>query len=119
MWLWHRVEYVHPDHHYWFSYYTATHFLQKNGFRVEEVYVYSFKPIRISQLMTRRLTRDGVKEEGRLTVKKIPLSLPFKQVVTWMCSLPGLLVSAVLLRINPFWGDGIIIVARMSSPVLK
>jgi len=119
IWLFRRVEYVHPDHHYWFSYHTATHLLKENGFRVEEVYVYSFKPIRISQFMTRRLARDGVKEENRLTVKKTPFSLPFKQVVTWMCSLPGLLVSAVLLRINPFWGDGIIIVARISSHALK
>ncbi len=119
IWLFHRVEYVHPDHHYWFSYYTATHFLLKNGFRVEEVYVYSFKPIRISQFITRRPARNGAKEENRLTIKKTPFSMPLKQVVTWMCSLPGLLVSAVLLRINPFWGDGIIIVARINSHGLK
>jgi len=120
MWLFHRVEYVHPDHHYWFSYYTVTHFLQKNGFHIEEVYVYSFNPVHISQAMSRRRARKKVQEENGLTVEKTSFFSPsLKQTVTWIASLPRLFVSAVLLKINPFWGDGIIIVARVNSYVIS
>lgn len=41
--LLHGVEYIHPDHNYWFSYATVTNLLKKAGFEIREVYVYSFE----------------------------------------------------------------------------
>ncbi len=41
IWLLRGVEYVHPDHNYWFSYLTLTNLLHKNNFDISELYVYA------------------------------------------------------------------------------
>ena len=56
LWLLRGVEYVHPDHNYWFSYHTVTNLLRKSGLAIHEVYVYSFEkilPCRIGKFLGR------------------------------------------------------------------
>ena len=114
--LFRRIEYVHPDHYYWFSYHTITNFLQKNGFEIEKVYVYFFQPLHLFKTSIRKLSpgkkvhKNGF-ERGKPT---FPIAL-VRRVVNYVRSLPRSLTTAFLLRINPFFGDGIIIVARVNT----
>lgn len=36
------IEYVHPDHNYWFSYHTITNLMRKHGYIIRSVAAYSF-----------------------------------------------------------------------------
>jgi 2-polyprenyl-3-methyl-5-hydroxy-6-metoxy-1,4-benzoquinol methylase len=79
-------EYVHPDHNYWFSFKTITTLVQKHGYSIKEIYVYASGPTRIKTCLAKT-------------------NLPLR----WLRCLANTLLSAFLLKLNPFFGDGIIL----------
>ena len=115
--LLHRVEYVHPDHHYWFSYHTITSLVQENGFGIEKVYVYSFQPVYLFATRIRKPSPGKKGYENRVEMKNTVSSLMslVRGVLNYVRILPRSLMIAFLLKINPFFGDGIIIVARVNT----
>lgn len=116
LWLLRGVEYVHPDHNYWFSYHTGTNLLQKNGYEIQELYVYSFQPRTImpKTVGENRPTNRGLgtTEAAAPTLPPWPRRLP-SQILRYVLSLPRRLAVAALYRTTVFWGDGIILVARV------
>lgn len=109
LWLFRGVEYVHPDHHYWFSYYTARRLLEKNGFDVKSVMVYSFQSPGI--LSKKRLPKGSAPLEKSEDQEKYFL----EKGKNYIRALPKRLISSFLLKRTPFWGDGIILVAQIST----
>ena len=118
LWLLRGVEFVHPDHNYWFSYHTVTNLVRKNGFAVSEVYAYSFQsvgvlPGRVAKFF-HRAGDDKIRPGQTATVSSTPS--PFlRRVISYARSLPKRLVTSSLYRTTPFWGDGIIIVAQRNE----
>jgi hypothetical protein len=90
------VEYVHHDHNYWFSYNTITTLIKKHGYEVRDVVVYTFQPIGTApvQAMARRAPRLFTR---------------------YLRAVPRLLMARLLYRLNPFWGDGLIVVSRLKA----
>jgi len=104
-WLFRGVEYVHPDHYYWFSYYTVCHLLEKKGFDVKSVTVYSFQKPGI-------LAHKGLLEG--CTPSEEQQTFFVKKCMGYISALPKRLITSFLLKRSPFWGDGIILVARIT-----
>jgi SAM-dependent methyltransferase len=117
IWLLRGVEYVHPDHNYWFSYLTATNLIRKGGFEIERVYVYSFQPLGVfPNVFGRFFKKAGTGEIATKAANGPALPAPLLQR-SWMYfrSLPRRLLTSLLYRRTPFWGDGLIITARLSA----
>jgi hypothetical protein len=117
-WLLRGVEFVHPDHNYWFSYHTAVNLLRKNGFEIRRVYVYSFQPLHILPPKLRRLFRMHDGDSIGVDTKRASLasSAPLSQrSFRYLRSLPRRLAVSLLYHRTPFWGDGIIVVARLAK----
>ncbi len=122
LWLFRGVEYIHPDHNYWFSYFTVTNLLEKNGFKVEEVYVYSFQPTGVLPARIRRfLKKRGLKENVAKGVTPPSISLTFSapsfldRTLRYARTLPRRILVSMLYGRTPFWGDGIILIARRNA----
>ncbi|MEM2146867.1 MAG: glycosyltransferase [Candidatus Jordarchaeaceae archaeon] len=81
-WLFKGVEYIHPDHKYWFSWHTITKLLSEMEFRIHEVYAYSFSPESIHIAMNELFDKNLLAERDKL-----------KHVI-------------------PFFSDGFIIIAK-------
>jgi SAM-dependent methyltransferase len=116
-WLFRGIEYVHPDHNYWFSYHTATNLLRKSYFEICEVYVYTFQQLRILPSRMRSIV-DGKKTvtKNSDTGKNRPFSKPFFDLISsYLRSFPRRLVVSLLYKRTPFWGDGIIIIAKTAG----
>jgi len=114
LWLLRGVEYVHPDHNYWFSYHTVTNLLRKSGLAIHEVCVYSFQSTKI---LPRRIGKFfGRKNAG--TDLSSGVGAGFLSSSVWIravgyCkSMPRRLLTCLLYKRTPFWGDGIIVVCR-------
>ena len=117
IWLFRGIEYVHPDHNYWFSYHTATNLLRKSYFEISEVYVYTFQPLRILPSRMHRIVegKEGVKKNLD-TGNDRPASKSFFELFSsYFRSLPRRLVVSLLYKRTPFWGDGIIIIAKSTG----
>jgi hypothetical protein len=117
IWMFRGVEYVHPDHNYWFSYHTATNLLRKSYFDISELYVYTFQPLRILPNRLHRTVegKEGVKK-NRDTGKERPASKSiFELFYSSLRSLPRRLAVSLLYKKTPFWGDGIIIIAKYTG----
>lgn len=107
------VELVHPDHNYRFSYQTLRNTLSKSGFRVDEMYVYSFESTRLLPVPFRRsMTRwneRGVSRADRTGCENGRGSVPSRaRVATYVSGIPRSLLVGALYRTTPFWGDGLI-----------
>jgi SAM-dependent methyltransferase len=98
--LWKGVELVHPDHNYWFSYVTIRNVLEKSGFGVESIALYTNESIAIVPVALKRLRGS------------IDASSPPEGVRTYLRRLPRRLLARTLLRRTPFWADGVIAAAR-------
>jgi 2-polyprenyl-3-methyl-5-hydroxy-6-metoxy-1,4-benzoquinol methylase len=115
-WLLRGVEFVHPDHNYWFSYHTITNLVQKSGFTLKDVYVYSFQyrtvlPAGIRRSFNHTGDKDVAKSEGVAFASSV--SVPFlNRLVNYFRSVPKRLLISFLYKRTPFWGDGIIVVAQ-------
>lgn len=120
-------EFVHPDHNYWFSYKTLDTLLKKNGYRIEEMLVYSFfdytlplsKILKrflrklVANFRTRRLAENAnittmmskTKNKQQRSILKMALSS-----IKWMLEY---LIRKYLYNHNPFFvSDGIIVVVK-------
>lgn len=116
LWLLRGVEYVHPDHNYWFSYVTATNLLRKSGFDVTAVYAYTFQPRAGLPNVVRRLLRRPMPS---MPSSSSPTSIAnavsphfLVRGVDYLRSLPKRLLVSALYRTTVFWGDGLILVAQ-------
>ncbi len=117
LWLLRGIEYIHPDHNYWFSYQTVTNLFRKNGFEIQQLYVYSFQLYNLFPSKFKRISRPATPEmvSGRM---KQPGGLPplwMKLIVRYFKSLPKRFLVSFLYRCTPFWGDGLIIVSRLAA----
>ena len=117
IWLFRGIEYVHPDHNYWFSYHTATNLLRKNNFEISDIYVYTFQQSEILPSRMRRLVEGkGGVTKNHDTGKDRPASKSFFELFySYLKSLPKRLLVSFLYKRTPFWGDGIIIIAKSSG----
>ena len=117
LWLLRGIEYVHPDHNYWFSYVTATNLLRKSGLQVTEVFAYSFQPRAGLPNVARRILRRSAPPAPA------PAAAPPRAVngvsphllvrgLDYVRSLPKRVLASALYRTTPFWGDGLILVAQ-------
>jgi hypothetical protein len=117
-WMLKGVEYVHPDHNYWFSYYTATNLLRKKGFEIREVAVYS---LQYFEVVPRRFKRRP-KPTGSGTTETVGADLPptrpplARRLVNYAQVLPRRLLMNFLFRRTSFWGDGLFIIAKVAKP---
>lgn len=113
------VEYVHPDHNYWFSYHTANNLLRKTGFAVREVCVYSFQPTSLlPSPFRRRANGADVSVTGGVGRDERPAhsDRPRSRALAYLRSLPRRLIVSFLRGRSAFWGDGLIIVATLPEP---
>jgi 2-polyprenyl-3-methyl-5-hydroxy-6-metoxy-1,4-benzoquinol methylase len=119
LWLMRRVEFVHPDHNYWFSYATSTHLVRQSGLEIQNTYMYSLQP---SDLFTTRRRRLGsrrrkpvdISAEG--TVLRSMNSVPAaRRILHYLGTFPRRALFSTLYCINPFFADGIVIVARVAG----
>ncbi|MEZ4735130.1 MAG: methyltransferase domain-containing protein [Caldilineaceae bacterium] len=123
MWLTRGVEYVHPDHNFWFSYVTLNNLLQKTGYTTEAFYTYSSVG---RSLLPRRFRRQPdqlaysqqatpVAKEADLPLSDPPSTLSFPaKVFTYFSNLPKVTFINLMLRFSPYFGDGLIAVAKRS-----
>ena len=114
LWLLRGVEYVHPDHNYWFSYLTITNLLRKNNYDIRELYVYaSFteKGIIPGPLKNREGSSKSNEKSART---RSSVTFP-QRVYQYLISLPKRALSTFLFSRTPFWGDGIIVVSFLSD----
>jgi len=117
IWLLRGIEYVHPDHSYWFSYHTATNLLRKNNYKISEVYVYTFIPAEIVPGRIRSIfnkKRGGSKKREAENELITSMSL-MKLIFSYCKSFPRRLVGSLLYKRTPFWGDGIILVSTSAG----
>lgn len=91
LFLFRGVEYVHPDHNYWFSYHTITTLMKKHGYQIEKVLMYSMQ------------------------LRPIFFRAPGTALWRFILAVPKRLLLRTLYSISPYWGDGIIVVAKPSS----
>lgn len=118
LWLLRGIEYVHPDHNYWFSYVTATNLLRKSGLNVTEVFAYSFQPRAGLPNVARRLLGRPAPAALATAAAALPGAANgvsphlFGRGLDYVRSLPKRLLASALYRTTPFWGDGLILVAQ-------
>ena len=112
--LFRGVEHVHPDHNYWFSYQTVTNLVRKSGYEISGLYVYSFQPCTI--LPARRIHSTSSPRGSPPLPNNTGRSLLQRRtrVFSYMKSLPRRILVAYLYKITPFWGDGLIVLARIN-----
>lgn len=112
-WLLRGVEYVHPDHNYWFSYHTIVNLLRKMHFIPKEVYVYSFSASGKSVAVPPP-SSDCFPRRARLRPAVRRATGQFRRVarrpLAYVRQLPRRLLVSWLYRRTPFWGDGLVVV---------
>ncbi len=109
------VEFVHPDHNYWFSYVTATNLLRKTNFEITEVYAYTLEPrgiLRVGRLRRDPTIHPGVGAIGPAASNRPPMPT-WQRLATYLRSLPKRILTSLLYRTTPFWGDGLILIAKV------
>lgn len=116
-WLMQGVEFVHPDHVYWFSYHTVTNLLRKCGFTIEKVYVYVFKEPHLESRDVARGVPVGRwrsrADHARAAIVGALQALPrvARDPIRHARALVARAVTLWLYRRTAFWGDGLVVVA--------
>lgn len=117
LWMWRKVELVHPDHNYWFSYATITALLRKAGFTIEQIYPYTLQSSQILPGKVRRLFQPAKQRPGASS--PVPTTEPAaaapKSVSAYFGSLPKRMLVRLLYSRTPFWGDGLLVVTRVGE----
>jgi SAM-dependent methyltransferase len=116
LWLLRGIEHIHPDHCSWFSYYTIRNILEKSGFSLEEVCVYSFQqqnilPLRV-HLWLKKIRCPGKEYPDEDSARPLASSDPvplFHTIGSYLKSIPMRVLVSTLYRRTPFWGEGIIV----------
>lgn len=121
--LWQGRELVHPDHNYWFSLRTLSGLLQRHGYHVARVMVYSQFDFRRSVFgsVVRRIGRIfGSTPDGESSGEQTRFS-PERQgrrspnFSGWMRVNVTTLLYRTLLGRSPFFADGLIVVAQFDE----
>jgi 2-polyprenyl-3-methyl-5-hydroxy-6-metoxy-1,4-benzoquinol methylase len=124
---WQAKELVHPDHNYWFSLHTLTALLGKFRYQVTFTAVYSQYNFRrsIGGYLVRRLLgrKDGgqsaqasddqpeaTSAEERTVKYRIP------NIAGWLQAVRITLMYRRYLGRNPFFADGLIVIAKSENP---
>lgn len=81
------IEYVHPDHNYWFSYYTITNLMRKCTYNIKSTLPYSYQLVPFFYRP------------------------PTTKIARYLLSLGKRTIVRIMYRITPFWGDGIVVIA--------
>lgn len=119
LWLMRGVEFVHPDHNYWFSYATATHLVRQSGLEIQDTYVYSIHPSGLFSSIRKRLRRPAKGPAETPVAEGTPRSNGSSpkgnRILHYLRTFPSRVVFSTLYRINPFFADGIVIVARAAE----
>lgn len=117
LWLRNGVEYVHPDHNYWFSCYTAANLLRKCGFAVDSVLMYTHeKQLGLARQVRRLMGRWGpARAPAAVGVPGTPTvtTTGGGQAASYLRTLPRRLLASIFFHNGPFWGDGVIVIARL------
>ncbi len=117
LWLRHGVEYVHPDHNYWFSCYTVTNLLRKCGFAVDAVFMYTHEQrVGLSRQVRRLLGRQrgaALAAAGDAGDTAATATTAGGPAASYLRTLPRRLLASVFFHNGPFWGDGVIVIARL------
>jgi len=116
LWLLQGVEFIHPDHNYWFSYHTITNLIRKNGFCIQEVYVYAFQKGNILPNRIQKLFKDNhSKIKPTITVQELPSKHSmFQRGLMYFRSIPKRILISSLYKTTSFWGDGLIVIAKIN-----
>lgn len=113
------LEFVHPDHNYWFSWSTLTSLLLKNGYQVIEARLYSFidykRPLLrsfVGKIVRKRssrteLTRKSGSQEAFSGSRRI-----MRGIGSRVRALAQILSRRFLYKFSPFFADGLIFVVR-------
>ncbi|MEZ4677707.1 MAG: hypothetical protein R2932_26175 [Caldilineaceae bacterium] len=117
------IEYVHPDHNYWFSYLTITNLVKKNGLTIDEVLTYTFQKYKLlpGSIGRRLRARRGKPSSSGTTMASAPAQTtsPRPSLLTSginiVRNLPMRLLAAWLYSRTPFWADGLIVIAKVSD----
>ncbi|GEM_PF-542413 len=111
------LEFVHPDHNYWFSWSTLASLLSKNGYQIIDVRLYSF--IDYKRPLIRSLVRRTVKKKSSrpATNKKAGCApatsfLSRRKIIRGIGSVVQILGRRLLYKLNPFFADGLIFVVK-------
>ena len=102
------IEFVHPDHKYWFSCVTVRNVLAETGFAVVSLAAYSFQSTTI--VPAKSSTPPGSNGSGPSLARKL-LGVPFR-VPELLKRYTGRLIVRYLYGKTAFWGDGLIVVAE-------
>jgi len=119
LWLIRGVEFVHPDHNYWFSYATATHLVRQSGLEIQNTYMYSLQPSGLFSAARKRpghgrKNPDGASREN-IELPSAKSTSAAKRILHYLRTLPRRAFFSSLYRVNPFFADGIVIVARVAG----
>ena len=104
-----RQEFVHPDHNYWFSYATASTLIRKHGLDIVESYLYTLQP---THLIPKTL---GKKTPTVADTAVHPTQSSGRRSLRFLSSIPKRLLLTGLYRLSPYFGDGLIFVARIAD----
>ncbi len=114
--LFRGIEYVHPDHNYWFSYHTLTTLVQKKGYRIGEFYVYSLQPYGLFPTSLRKSPkRDQVNAVTVPSAMSQPSAALGNRIYKYLLSLPKRVLVTLLYKLTPFWGDGLIAIVHRDA----
>jgi len=114
------LEFVHPDHNYWFSWSTLVSLLSKNGYQIIDARLYSF--IDYKQPLIRTFVRKMVKKKpsGTAATRKVESqrdsSLVSRKIMRTIGSrvkgVARILSRRFLYSLNPFFADGLILIVK-------
>lgn len=114
-------EFVHPDHNYWFSYKTLKTLMEKNGYHIDELLVYSFFNYILSAseivgkiwrgVLSKPTPKKGKKTGRNIQVQQTKQCNIIVSLYSFVKCLPICLVRKYISKRNPFFAaDGIIAV---------
>jgi Methyltransferase domain len=115
--LLHGVEYVHPDHNYYFSYHTLCALLSKTGFQVTNVCVYSSQRIQENTPHSRK--HSAMKRVRKVAARIRHSELRKKRGDSLVGLIGHKIVSKALYRRSPFWADGLIAIAEPNRSLAR
>lgn len=106
--LMNNIEYIHPDHNYWFSYHTITNLLKKNGFTISQIYVYAFNqssilPRSIRKISTKRKVQHPISTLSNNHTSLLSIFL-LKKILSYFTSLPRCFLKTFLIFKNTLLG---------------
>jgi len=114
--LFRRAELVHPDHNFYFSYTTLSNFLNKFAYEVAGIYVYAYPPTGLSTVLNYYRNRLQQRQAIGIAPDRPAQEAGFRRLVKrvkWHASFIVIaIINLVLLKVNPFFADGLIFIVR-------